>query len=139
MCLHKAITCPFKKLIFFTGHLETCARILVEAKMLNLKVIFPKRLVGAASEKWFELSGNDLIDKMEEISSAMPHNVLDHFENPRSMWDDIPTADRKDFYKDISDERVKALSVILKNNETHAEFANNTSNNTAPLGLRSLI
>lgn len=92
----------FKKLIFFTGHLETCARILVEAKMLNLKVIFPKRLVGAASEEWFELSGNDLIDKMEEISSAMPHNVLDHFENPRSMWDDIPVADRKDFYKDIS-------------------------------------
>ena len=66
----------FKKLVFFTGHLETCARIVVEAKMLNLKVIFQKRLVGAASEDWFSLSGETLIDEMEKISSEMPKRIV---------------------------------------------------------------
>ena len=69
----------FKRLVFFTGHLETCARILVEAKMLNLEVTYQKRLIGAASEEWFSLSGIDMIDKMEEISSHMPNRVLEHF------------------------------------------------------------
>jgi|TARA_R110000824_G_scaffold98876_2_gene235675 hypothetical protein len=69
----------FKRLIFFTGHLETCARILVEAKMLNLEVTYQKRLIGAASEEWFSLSGIDMIDKMEDISSHMPDKVLEYF------------------------------------------------------------
>ncbi len=69
----------FEKLVFFTGHLETCARILVEAKMMNLKVICPKRLIGAASEPWFSLSGNELIDKMELISGDMPSTIMSYF------------------------------------------------------------
>ena len=69
----------FERIVFFTGHLETCARILVEAKMLNLKVTCPKKLIGAASEPWFDLTGAELIDKMEEISSNMPYKVLECF------------------------------------------------------------
>ena len=69
----------FEKIVFFTGHLETCARILVEAKMMNLKVICPKKLIGAASEPWFKLSGTELIDKMEEISKKMPATVVSYF------------------------------------------------------------
>ncbi len=69
----------FERIVFFTGHLETCARILVEAKMLNLRVTCPKKLIGAASEPWFNLTGVQLIDKMEEISSQMPDVVMEYF------------------------------------------------------------
>lgn len=69
----------FQRIVFFTGHLETCARILVEAKMLNLTVTCPKKLIGAASEPWFELTGVELIDKMEQISSNMPYVVMSYF------------------------------------------------------------
>ena len=52
-------------------------RIVVEAKMLNLKVITQKKLIGAASEDWYSLSGEELIDKMELISSEMPRKILE--------------------------------------------------------------
>ena len=67
----------FKKFLFLTGHLETCARVIVEAKMLNLKVITNKNLIGASSEEWYKLSGIELIDKMEELSSKMPEKILE--------------------------------------------------------------
>jgi|TARA_R100000027_G_C2239184_1_gene91447 hypothetical protein len=67
----------YEKLLFLTGHLETCARIVVEAKMLNLKVITNKKLIGAASEEWYSLSGKELIDEMEKISSNMPMKILE--------------------------------------------------------------
>ena len=67
----------FKKLLFLTGHVETCARIVVEAKMLNLSVIIQKKVIGAASEKWFELSGDTLIDEMEKISYNMPLRIME--------------------------------------------------------------
>ena len=66
----------YKKFIFFTGHLETCARILVEAKMLNVQVSYQKKLIGAASEPWFELSGTELIDEIEKICEQMPLKVM---------------------------------------------------------------
>jgi hypothetical protein len=67
----------YEKLLFLTGHLETCARIIVEAKMLNLKVITNKKLIRAASEDWYNLSGKQLIDEMEKISSGMPNKILE--------------------------------------------------------------
>lgn len=67
----------YKRFVFFTGHLETCARILVEAKMLNVEVTYQKRLIGAASEDWFRLSGNNLIDEIEKICQEMPLKVLE--------------------------------------------------------------
>ncbi len=63
--------------IFFTGHLETCARIIVEAKMLNVRVFYQKKLIGAASEPWFNLSGLELIDEIERICEEMPHKVME--------------------------------------------------------------
>ncbi len=72
----------FEKLLFLTGHLETCARIVVEAKMLNLRVITQKKLIGAASEDWYSLSGEELIDKMEEMSYNMPLRILEEASVP---------------------------------------------------------
>ena len=60
----------YKGLIFMTGHLETCCRIIVEAKMLGLQVITQKNLIGAASEEWFFLNGEQLVEKIREISKA---------------------------------------------------------------------
>ena len=57
----------YEGLLFMTGHLETCCRVIVEAKMLGCKVIFQKKLIGAASEDWFELTGDELIKKIREI------------------------------------------------------------------------
>lgn len=53
----------YKGLIFMTGHLETCCRIIVEAKMLGLEVITQKKLIGAASEEWFSTNGKELTEK----------------------------------------------------------------------------
>lgn len=67
----------FSKFVFFTGHLETCARILVEAKMMNLKVIYPKNLIGAASEEWFKYSGRELVEKIEVLCEEIPEKVME--------------------------------------------------------------
>jgi hypothetical protein len=58
----------YKGLVFMTGHLETCCRIIVEAKMLGLEVITQKKLIGAASEEWFSLNGKELTEKIRQIS-----------------------------------------------------------------------
>jgi hypothetical protein len=58
----------YKGLIFMTGHLETCCRLVVEAKMLNCKIIMQKKLIGAASEDWFEKENSTLIESIREIS-----------------------------------------------------------------------
>jgi len=66
----------YERMVFYTGHLETCARILVEAKMLNVKITYQKHLIGAASEDWFSLSGEKLIDTIEKICDNIPKEVL---------------------------------------------------------------
>ena len=58
----------YDKLIFMTGHLETCCRIIVEAKMLNCEVITQQRLIGACSEEWFKLNGTELIEEIRKVS-----------------------------------------------------------------------
>ena len=52
-----------KTFIFIPKTPETLSRIIVECKMMNMKVITNK-LVGATYENWFELSGEALINKM---------------------------------------------------------------------------
>ena len=51
--------------IFFPKTAETLSRVVVEARMMGMTVITNK-LVGALSEDWFELKGNELIDVMRE-------------------------------------------------------------------------
>lgn len=76
----------YEGLVFMTGHLETCCRIVVEAKMLGLKVITQKKLIGAASEDWYSLSGEELVSKMQNISNKSVNVFLDTFcEKPKKM------------------------------------------------------
>jgi hypothetical protein len=62
------------KFIFLPKTPETLSRVVVEAKMMNIKVITNKN-VGATYEHWYKLQGLDLIDymtqKREEISSLV--------------------------------------------------------------------
>jgi len=50
-----------RKFIFFPTVLETCCRVVVEARMLNCGIV-TNGLIGAASEEWFKLKGQELID-----------------------------------------------------------------------------
>lgn len=62
------------KLVFFPLTPETLSRIIIEARMMGMKVVTNGR-VGATSEKWFKLKGEELISfmtqKREEIISIL--------------------------------------------------------------------
>ncbi len=53
-----------KGLVFWPKTPETCGRMILEAKMMNIKV-FANELLGSRYESWFELDGVELIDKMK--------------------------------------------------------------------------
>ena len=63
-----------KKFVFFPQTAETLARVVIEARMMNVEVV-TNSLVGATKEPWFEKKGLDLIqiikDKREEISNKV--------------------------------------------------------------------
>ena len=62
------------KFVFFPLTPETLSRVVVEARMMNIKVITNSR-VGAASEDWFKLKGQDLIDFMKVKRKEIVNNV----------------------------------------------------------------
>tara|TARA_R110000744_G_scaffold99591_7_gene192141 strand:- start:7869 stop:8714 length:846 start_codon:yes stop_codon:yes gene_type:complete len=62
------------KLVFFPLTPETLSRIVVEARMMGMKVITNKRL-GAVSESWFSMKGEPLIDYMIEKRTEILNRV----------------------------------------------------------------
>lgn len=70
----------YEGLVFMTGHLETCCRIVVEAKMLGMKVITQKKLIGAASEEWYSLKGEELVSEIQKISKQSIDKFLECFQ-----------------------------------------------------------
>jgi len=77
-CSHKQFLTQLNKnktLIFFPKTLETLSRIVVEARMLNCRVVTNKK-IGATSEEWFKLKGTPLIQKMREKRLQIPEIVL---------------------------------------------------------------
>jgi len=60
------ILSKYESLVFFPGVLESLCRLVVEAKMLNCKVLTKTKMIGASYEEWFTLSGEDLIEKISE-------------------------------------------------------------------------
>ena len=62
----------YEGLVFFPGVLESMCRLIVEAKMLNCKIITTPKKIGAYYEDWITLSGQELIDKVgENVDSAL--------------------------------------------------------------------
>ena len=60
-------------LVFFPQVLETYSRLIAEAKMLNCKVVTTPKMSGFFSEEYSNLTGVELIDKIEDqIHKALP-------------------------------------------------------------------
>ena len=53
----------YSTLVFHPSTPETCCRVVLEAKMMGLKVTTNK-LIGASYEDWYNLNGIDLVDRM---------------------------------------------------------------------------
>ena len=69
-----------KTLVFFPKTPETLSRIVVECRMMGMRVITNK-LVGAASEPWFELKGPELISFMKNKKKEVVLEIQGSFEN----------------------------------------------------------
>tara|TARA_R110001599_G_scaffold62402_1_gene173751 strand:+ start:137 stop:1666 length:1530 start_codon:yes stop_codon:yes gene_type:complete len=76
----------YSGIVFMTGHLETCCRVVVEAKMLGLKVTTQKKLIGASSEAWYVLNNVDLIEEIRNLSQNSVDVFLESFNiKPKKM------------------------------------------------------
>ena len=64
------------RFLFFPETMETLCRVVVEARMMNVKTITNGHL-GATSEEWFSLKGEDLIDCMESKRETIPTYILE--------------------------------------------------------------
>ena len=66
------ILSSYKGLVFIPGVLESLSRLVTEAKMMNCKILTTPKMLGAAYEDWFDLSGKDLISVIREnVNSAL--------------------------------------------------------------------
>ena len=63
------------KFMFLPKTPETLSRVVVEARMMNIKVLTNKR-VGASYEPWFNLQGEELINLMTEKRKKIIKKVL---------------------------------------------------------------
>ena len=65
-----------KYFIFLPETLETLCRVVVECRMAGMTVLTSEKL-GAVSEEWFSLKGEDLIDVMRHKRKTIPDLVLE--------------------------------------------------------------
>jgi hypothetical protein len=65
-----------KKLVFFPRTPETLSRIVVEARMMGMSVV-ANALIGATSEDWFNLKGEELVDVMTAKKDEIFHKIED--------------------------------------------------------------
>ena len=68
-----------KHFIFIPQTPETLSRVIVEAKMMNVKVVTNKK-VGASYEEWYNLKGEKLINKMLEKRKEILKKVMGVFD-----------------------------------------------------------
>jgi hypothetical protein len=64
------------KFVFFPKTPETLCRVIVEARMMNIKIITNDK-IGASKEEWFSLRGVNLIEKMTEKRKEIIDVVLE--------------------------------------------------------------
>ena len=62
--------------VFFPKTPETLSRIVVEARMMGVKVITNK-LVGATKEEWFKLKGVELVEQMRTLRPQILKTIVD--------------------------------------------------------------
>ena len=89
------ILAKYDSLVFIPGVLESLCRLVVEAKMLGCKVFTKTKMIGASYEDWFNLSGDELVEKIAENV----HNAILLFE--------------KLILEDTVDKKEEKITVIL--------------------------
>jgi len=62
--------------VFFPKTPETLSRIVVEARMMGVKIITNK-LVGATKEEWFKLKGVELVEEMRARREQILKTIVD--------------------------------------------------------------
>jgi len=67
-----------EKFVFLPRTPETLSRIVVEARMMGLSVI-TNNLIGATSEEWFSLKGEELIEVIRNKRIEIPDMVVECF------------------------------------------------------------
>jgi hypothetical protein len=68
----------YKSFLFLPTTLETLCRVVVECRMAGMTVLLNKR-IGATSEDWFSLKGEELIAIMRKKRTEIPDMVLEAF------------------------------------------------------------
>lgn len=58
----------YKKLILMPGHPEPTPRVAVEAKILGIKIVANKNLIGVSHEEWWSLEKEELITEIKKIN-----------------------------------------------------------------------
>lgn len=66
-----------KYLVFVPRTLETLSRIVVEAKMLDVKVKTIRKLIGAASEPWFDLNSIFLVNYFRSNKESFHDKIIE--------------------------------------------------------------
>jgi hypothetical protein len=66
-------------LVFLPKTPETLSRIVVESRMMGMKII-TNGFVGASKEDWFRLKGKALVDLMRSRREEIPSKIERHFE-----------------------------------------------------------
>ena len=55
------ILSEYENLVFMTGHPEPTPRLAIECKLLGVNMIAPRKLMGIASEDWFNTTGDEFV------------------------------------------------------------------------------
>lgn len=71
------ILSKYSGLVFMTGHPEPTPRVAIEAKMLNMKFISQKNLIGVAKEDYFHLTGKEMIDHVRSMRDENLKKVIE--------------------------------------------------------------
>ena len=67
------------KFVFLPKTPETLSRVIVEARIMNLKIITNK-MVGATKEDWYSKKPEDLLEHVLSMRESIPNKVLECFE-----------------------------------------------------------
>jgi len=104
------------KFVFFPQTPETLSRVIVEARMMGLAVT-TNNLVGATSEEWFKLKGEELIDLMIEKREEITNKIETLFNKETSSKDKPLISIISTFY-----EGEKYLNNFLENITSQTVF-----------------
>jgi len=106
-----------KTLVFFPLTCESCCRVLVEARMLGCSVL-TSNMAGAISEKWFELSGMELINEMRENKNRILKKVSEALKLS------------KEYFVEYDTPKVSIITSVYDGDEFMGEFLKDITSQT---------